>query len=697
MAKDEVITERYYSANLSWLSFNFRVLQEAMNEDNPLLERVKFLAIFSSNLEEFFRVRVAALRSLSEARKVKNLDFEPAELLKKIKEEVSRQQEIFGHTFRTSILPALQREGIFIRDEAWLLKHHREFCFNYFKEKLRPFVKVQKPGWSERSVFLENGKLYLVFHRPGKGVDTMTLMNVPVEAAGRFIEIHSENGSQERNFCFVDDILRVALCHPLRGRPYAGGYSVKLTRDAELNIEDEFSGSLVKKIRKSLKERAHGAPSRFLYDRRIPVSMLEALQGFLELDPDDLVAGDVYHNFSDFFQFPQIVQRPDLQYPPVERVRVPEVDGAPSLLKYLHKESLLLHYPYMPFDYFLRFLEEAASSKSVSEIKITLYRLARQSKVIDLLLKAAANGKSVTAFFEVKARFDEESNLEYSDILKRAGVKVLYSFPGLKVHAKLCLVVRRKGKQTRRYAYLATGNFNENTATQYTDLALMTTSKKITSEVADLFEMLEDMRKRFEFKHLLISPDHLRYEIYRRIDREIIHHLEGKPAGIFLKMNGLDDPEMIDMLYEASEKGVPIRMVVRGICRLLPGIPDLSSRIEVRSVVDRFLEHNRIYIFENAGNPEYFLSSADFMSRNLSRRIEVAFPITDPRHQRIIRHISEIYWKDNTKARIIDPKHQNNFVLPKPGEEPFNAQAHFWAYYRQLFAPKVQEISSPSN
>lgn len=688
---------RYYSANMSWLSFNYRVLQEAMNEENPLLERLKFLAIFSSNLEEFFRVKVAALRSLSESGEAGNLEFEPAELLQRIKNEVGRQQEIFGRTYRESILPALQKEGIYIRGLDWLLDKHREFCLRFYAEHIKPVLRIQRLSWKERSVFLENGKIYLAFYQAANPVDSLMLAEVPVSHTGRFIEIFETSAEGTHNFCFVDDIIKVALCHPQRGKRYEGGYSVKLTRDADLNIEDEFTGSLLKKIRKSLKNRAHGAPSRFLYDSRIPAPLLTRLQEALNLEPADLVEGDVYHNFSDFFRFPQLVNRPDLQYPPVERIRRPDVDAAPSLLKYLHDQPLLLHYPYMPFDYFLRFLEEAAHSKSVSQIKITLYRLARQSRVIDLLVKAAANGKAVTAFLEVKARFDEESNLEYSDILRRAGVKVLYSLPGLKVHAKMCLVVRKKGNHTRRYAYLSTGNFNENTATQYTDFALMTTSKKITGEVADLFEMLEDMRKRFDFRNLLISPDHLRYEIYRRIDREIIHHLEGKPAGIFLKMNGVDDIDMIEKLYEASEKGVPIRMVVRGICRILPGVPCLSSRIEIRSIVDRFLEHNRLYIFENAGEREYFLSSADFMNRNLSRRIEVAFPVTDPAHQRILDKISEIYWKDNTRARIIDPCHQNFFRQPAEGEPRINAQSFFWDYYRSLFmTEEPAESSEPS-
>lgn len=692
--KNKSYLGRYYSSNMSWLSFNFRVLQEAMNEENPLLERVKFLAIFSSNLEEFFRVKVAAIRSLSESRNVKKLDFEPSELLQKIKNEVSRQQEIFGHTYRNSILPALKREGIEICNFDWLLENHKEFCREIFVEKIKPFLKIQRLSWKDKGVFLENGKIYLVFFQADNPVDTLMLAEIPVRTVGRFLELPGAPDGMRR-FCFLDDVVRVALCHPARGRRYEGGYAVKLTRDADLNIEDEFSGSLLKKIKKSLKNRAHGAPSRFLYDSRMPLHILNRLKEALDLDEADMVQGDVYHNFSDFFSFPALVNRPDLQYPPVERVHMAEVEEAESLLKLLHRKPLLLPFPYMPFDYFLRFLREAAYSKSVSEIKITLYRLARQSAVVDLLLQAAAQGKAVTAFLEVKARFDEESNLEYSEMLKRGGVKVLYSLPGLKVHAKMCLVVRKKGCHTRRYAYLSTGNFNENTATQYTDFALMTASKKITGEVADLFEMLEDMRKRFDFKNLLIAPDHLRYEIYRRIDREIIHHLEGKPSGIFLKMNGVDDQDMIDKLYEASQKGVPIRMLVRGICRILPGLPGLSDNIEIRSVVDRFLEHNRLYIFENAGQPEYYLSSADFMNRNLSWRIEVAFPVTDPLHQNILETVREMYWKDNTRARIIDPEHKNAFRGPAPDEEKINAQSFFWDHYRGLFNPiKELELSS---
>lgn len=671
-----------YSNNLSWLSFNFRVLQEAADSDVPLLERLKFLAIYSSNLDEFFRVKVAAIRSLSEDRSSKKLDFDPDDLLQKIIAEVERQQDMFGKVFSEEIVPGLKRKGISLLNEQELKTHHKEYIQRIFAE-IEPQLKIFKLTYYSKPVFLENRKNYLVFKGKKEPEKNTLVVEIPSILTGRFIKLPSEEGTVQ--VCFLDDIIRICFPKMNSDKVDSVGYAVKLSRDAELNIEDEFSGSLVKKIKKSLKGRMDGAPARFLYDARMPKSFLQVLRQVWDLKANDCVAGGRYHNFSDFFEFVGLVNRPDLQYPVLEKVPVHWLEKQKSYFKVLNETDVLLHYPYHSYDYFLNFLEKAATNEDVTEIKITLYRVASESKVCKTLIAAARTGKKVTAFFEVKARFDEASNLFWAEELQKAGCKVLYSFPGLKVHAKLCLITKRKGSQSKRYAYLSTGNFNENTANVYTDFGLLTSDKALTFETEQVFAILSDMRKRYEFKHLLVAPDRLRSDIYGLIDREIIHHLQGKPSGIILKMNGLDDPDMIGKLYEASQAGVSVRIINRGICRVLPEVKGLSENIYITSIVDRFLEHHRLYWFKNAGEDKLFLSSADFMNRNLSRRIEVAYPIYEPRYRKRLMDFMTLYMTDNTKSRVIDAKHQNRFVKRGKGEEKRNAQTLVWEYYRERF------------
>ena len=672
-----------YSNNLSWLSFNYRVLQEAADAGVPLLERLKFLAIYSSNLDEFFRVKVAAIRTLSEDKSSKKLDFDPDELLRNIILEVSRQQAEFGTVFREEIIPGLQRHNVFLLGEEGLKTRHRQYIQDVFDNEVEPLLKVFKLTYYTKPVFLENRKNYLVFKGKKEPEKNTLVVEIPSAIRGRFIKLPSAEGVAE--VCFLDDIIR--LCFPKKhgSKIDPVGYAVKLSRDAELNIEDEFSGSLVRKIRKSLKSRMDGAPARFLYDDRMPKNFLNSLKKVWDLKNNDCVAGARYHNFSDFFEFISLVNRPDLQYPVLPKVPVHWLENQKSYFKVLNETDVLLHYPYHSYGYFLRFLEQAAENETVTEIKITLYRVASDSKVCRALIAAAKAGKKVTAFFEVKARFDEASNLFWAEELKKAGCHVLYSFPGLKVHAKLCLVTKRKANQVKRYAYLSTGNFNEATANVYTDFGLLTSDKALTSETEQVFSILSDMRKRYEFKHLLVAPDRMRSDIYRLVDREIIHRLQGKESGIILKMNGLDDPDMIAKLYEASQAGVPVRIINRGICRLLPGIKGVSEHIYITSIVDRFLEHHRLYWFKNAGEDKLYLSSADFMNRNLSRRIEVAYPINEPRYRKRLMDFMELYMGDNTKSRVIDEKHRNAFVKRAKGEPKLNAQTEVWKYYRDRF------------
>lgn len=665
-----------YSTNLSWLSFNHRVLQEAADPKMPVLERLRFLSIFSSNLDEFFRVKVAALRSLKEDGPINKLDFDPDKLLSDILDTVQKHQNEFGIIYREKIIPELNKNGIFILSKEEIEKKHKEFAAEYFKEKIHPILKVAKLFYYGKAPFLENRRIYLFFPSKKTPSRSSLIVEVPFSGADRFIVFPTENG--ETHVGFIDDIIRIGL--PLFEKDIdAKAYSIKLNRDAELNIEDEFSGNLVKKIQRSLKNRRDGIPSRFLYDGSMPANLVKLLKSAWNFDNEDMVSGGRYHNFNDFFDFPDIVQRKDLLYPQLPKIPIKELDDSSNYFKVLNKKDVLLHYPYHSFNYFLNFLNAACESNSVTDIKITLYRVAKNSEVCKALIRALRRGKKVTAFFEVKARFDEESNLFWAEELRKEGAKVLYSFPGLKVHAKLCLVTRKKGNETKRYAYLSTGNFNEKTANVYTDFGLLTSEKRLTQEVSRVFEILEDMRKRFDFSHLLIAPDKLRNEIYLMIENEIINHLQGKEAEIIIKVNGLDDLDMITRLYRASQLGVKVRLIIRGICRLIPNVKGYSENIEITSIVDRFLEHHRLYWFKNAGDDKLYLSSADFMNRNLSRRIEIAYPIENPELKDRLKTIATYYLNDNTKARIIDQHHKNKMVKNKKAK--LNAQTAIWQYY----------------
>ncbi|MGQ3013542.1 MAG: polyphosphate kinase 1 [Flavobacteriales bacterium] len=666
-----------YSTNLSWLSFNHRVLQEARDPKVPVLERLRFLAIFSNNLDEFFRVKVAAIRSLKDDPNRAKLDFDPAVLLRDIIDTVHKQQMEFGDIYRNKIIPELNKNNIFILTEEEIRKQHKDFAYTHYKTEIEPVLSSVKVLYYGKTPFLENRKTYILF--PGrKNADrTSVIAEIPFGGAQRFVVFPSEPGIIRVGF--TDDLIRIFF--PQGNKEIENkGYAIKLSRDAELNIEDEFSGNLVKKISRSLKNRADGAPARFLYDSAMPASLVKIMKQIWKLGDEDLMAGGKYHNFSDFFDFPDLAGKPELVYAPLPKIPLKELEDSSNYFKVLNKKDVLLHYPYHSFQHFINFLNASADSNSVTEIKITLYRVAGNSEVCKALIRALRKGKKVTAFFEVKARFDEESNIFWAEELRKAGAKVLYSFPGLKVHAKLCLVIRKKGNETKRYAYLSTGNFNEKTANVYTDFGLLTSDKKMTQEAARVFEILEDMRKRFDFSKLLIAPDKLRNEIYKLIDREIIHHLQGKEAGIIIKVNGLDDIEMIEKLYEASQAGVQIQLIIRGICRLVPGKKGFSENIRITSIVDRFLEHHRLYWFRNAGNDKLYLSSADFMNRNLSRRIEVAYPVESPELKSRLMRIATFYLNDNTKTRIIDPQHKNRYVQAK-GALPVNAQTDIWKFY----------------
>ena len=661
----------YKNRDISWLSFNYRVLQEAKDDRVPLYERIKFLAIYSSNLDEFFRVRVAGLRSLIKISKStqKELEFNPQQILKKISKEINRQQIEYGKIFRERLIPELKNNKICLIDESKTTAKQKDFISKYFNERIIPQIQPILLVKNKILPFLRNRRLYLaVILKPKQSKNEKSVSNstrnryaiieIPSNHLPRFVGLPSED--ENTYVMFLDDIIRYHLSSIFLGYEIIGAYSIKLTRDAELYIDDEFSGNLLEKIEKSLLKRNIGAPSRFLYDETMPKNFLKLLKETFEIQNDDLVPGAKYHNFSDFFGFPSPAGN-NLFNEPLPTLRHTQLDKYRFLFDALDKRDYLVHFPYQTYDYVLQFLDQAADDPSVTAIYITQYRVAKGSEVISSLVKAARRGKKVMVFVELKARFDEESNILWAEEMKSQGINVLYSFPGLKVHSKVALVKRTNGKHDKYYCYMATGNFNEKTAQLYSDTGLFTSDTRLTKEVKMVFNHLRDTKIKPKFKHILVAQFNMRKEFVKLIDNEIELAKKGKNSKIILKMNSLEDKKMISKLYEASNAGVKIDLIIRGICCLIPGAVGLSKNIKVISIVDRYLEHSRIFIFNNNGHPKIYAGSADWMRRNLSKRIEVIFPIYDKNLKKEILDIIKIQLDDNVKARIIDRYDKNNY------------------------------------
>lgn len=659
----------FKTRDISWLSFNYRVLQEAKDPRVPLYERIKFLAIYSSNLDEFFRVRVAGIRSLINISKSaqRELDFDPAKLLKQISKEVNKQQEEYGSIFRDSIIPELKNNNTCLVDEKNLSGEQKDFITKYFNQRIIPQIQPILLVKNKIVPFLRNRRLYLSVILKPKGINgahsvskktrnRYAIIEIPSNHLPRFIELPSKD--KNTYVIFLDDIIRHHLKHIFLGYQIVDAFSIKLTRDAELYIDDEFSGNLLEKIQKSLLNRNVGAPSRFLYDERMPKPFLKLLKETFHVNNDDLVPGARYHNFSDFFEFPSPTGN-DLFNQPLPPLRHPQLDKSRFLFDAIAKKDHMVHFPYQTYDYVLQFLDQAADDPSVTSIYIIQYRVAKGSEVISALVKAARRGKKVMVFVELKARFDEESNILWAEEMKAQGINVLYSFPGLKVHSKLALIKRTEAKQDKYYCYMATGNFNEKTAQLYSDSGLFTADPRLTKEAKQVFNYLRDTSQKPKFKHLLVAQFNMRKTFVKLIDNEIEFAKKGKKAKIILKMNSLEDKKMIIKLYEASEAGVKIDLIIRGICCLVPGVNGLSKNIKVISIVDRYLEHSRIFIFNNNGDSKIYAGSADWMRRNLSRRIEVIFPIYDENIKKEIFDIIKIQLQDNVKARIMDRYDKN--------------------------------------
>ncbi len=678
---------------LSWLYFNARVLQEAENPAVPLYERLGFLSIFSSNLDEFFSVRVAALRSLLRLGKPgKGLDEDPRQVLTAIQQQVNALQQRFGAVLRESVLPALAGVGRPLVRETELTDAERTALRGLFEANILPHLQPVVLD-AEPVPHLAHQHLYLAcdLHATGSAPDAPSLIGLvalPTHEAGRFVAFDAPAGTR---VLFLDDVVRAFLANLFPGFTPGAAYSFKVSRDADLylgdchdeSLKEEFAKQFRKRLRKSLEKRGAGLPTRFLYDPEMPASLLEALRHRFDLADEDLMPGGRYHHLRDLRDYPRPENHASLTYPPQPPVPHPALADAESLFDAIAAQDRLLSLPYQSFDPVVRWVEEAADDSRVERIAVTIYRAAEGSAIAAALERAALSGKRVEVVVELKARFDEANNLDVAERLEKAGARVFYTPCELKVHAKLVLVERREnGSGTPlRYAYLSTGNLNETTARFYTDFGLLTADPRLTDDVARVFEQMTDGAARPDYAHLLVAPHTLRPSLYRLIDAEAERARRGEKAWLFFKMNALEDPKMIRHLYQASEAGVEIRLLVRGICRLIPGLPGVSATVEARSIVGRYLEHGRAYVFGNGGTPAVYLGSADLMRRNLSRRVEVLFPLYADHTAREVLDSLEIQWADTLKARHLDAEGTNLFVRPEAGQQPFSSQDALYARY----------------
>ena len=679
---------RYNNREISWLSFNARVLQEAEDPTVPLFERIRFLGIFSNNLDEFFRVRVAAVRRMLEFGKDDETllgNYTADELYDEIQETVVRQQQKAQEIYR-NIWAEMANENIFVLDEKQLTHEQGVYVRKYFNTKVLPNIVPIMLGKSMKFPYLRDKSVYLAVklskvNSPEKFA--YALIRVPSRSVSRFLVL-PEQGNK-KYVILVDDIIRFCLndVFPIFNFDHFEAYTIKVTRDAELDIDDDISKSFIEKMELSLKKRKIGIPVRLIYDREMPGDLLEFIMKKMKLDgAEKTVAGGRYHNHKDFMSFPEIGKSRHYyqNLPPVPHKDLPLHQ---SILKKLRQKDVLLHYPYQSFSHFIDLLREAAIDPKVREIGITIYRVSDTSKVVNALLNAIRNGKKVTVVIELQARFDEEANIFWSNKLQDEGAQVINGIPGLKVHCKLAWIQRKEKNGLRNYAYIGTGNFHEGTARVYADKGLMTADPEIANDVANMFEFFKHTYYHFNYSQIIISPFSMRNFFIHKIDQEITNAKKGKPAYMILKMNSLIDPEMIDKLYEASQAGVKIQLIIRGIFGLKTGDPLLSKNIEAISIVDKYLEHTRAFLFANGGKDDIYISSADWMPRNLDRRIEVACPIYSPEIRNELKELLRIQLRDNTKARILDSELSNRYNNNQANGQRYRAQEDYHTYIKK--------------
>lgn len=677
--------QRYINRELSWLDFNARVLQEAAHKDVPLLERLRFIGIFSNNLDEFFQVRFATVQRIAQSEMTGKKIFggqSASDLLKSITKKVIEQQKESSQIL-TSIEKELEKEQIYLINENQVLAEHEAFLKEYFIQKVSPALMTivvsedENQDFSDHLAFLA---VKLRFQENDTEKTQYALIELPTDL-DRFVVL--PNLGEKQYVMFLDDLIRYHfhLIFNFFEFTHIESHMIKVTRDAELDMEGDVSKSYINKIVESVRERILAEPVRLVYDNEIAPDTLEIVKNLLGVGTNDsLIPGGRYHHRRDYMNFPQLNRR-DLQYERKDPLPIEGLSLEKSIFKVLESKDYLLYTPYHSFSFVIKFLREAALDPEVTTIKITIYRLSKISNVARSLINAAKNGKKVLVQIELQARFDETNNIIYAEQMQAAGVELIFGIPGLKVHSKICVIEKKTQGKKKRYGFISTGNFNEDTAKIYTDYTLFTSNQKILKEVNKVFNFLQVHYKLKKYKHLIVSPHYTKNALVKMINQEIENHKAGLPSGIRLKLNAITNFSMIEKLYEASTAGVPIQMIVRGICCLIPGVKGMSENIEVISVVDRYLEHPRVYHFTNGGTPKIYISSADFMTRNIENRVEVAAPINDKDLQRQITEVFDIIWNDNVKARRLNGPIQNAFI--KNDSAPIRSQFEIFDYYKK--------------
>lgn len=668
-----------YNRDLSWLGFNLRVLEEAADAEIPLYEQLKFLSIFSSNLDEFFRVRYPGIVALSLLNKKTRKAIGEIEknIAEKVQDEIICQLDLFGSILHDKILPSLKEHGIIFYYNLPIRNEHFAEIREIFLSHVLSFIQpIYLDGKTEKGFMPENNRLYFVItlQENNEGILKQAIVNIPSEKIKRFFTLKPLDGFEY--VIFLDDIVRENLVYLFPGLEILGVYSIKINRDAELNLSSDYSGDLLQKIEKQLTKRDFGLPSRFLYQRDMPLNLQMFLASAFNITSDDMFPGGRYHNLKDLSSFPDFNKLP--HFPKIKPLPSSHIMNSGDIFNVLVKEDVLLHLPYQSYNPVLSFFNQAAVDVDVDDIYITLYRVAEESHIINALISAAKNGKNVIVFIELKARFDEANNIKWSRLMKEAGIKIIYSKPEIKVHSKIALVRKKKSAGRQSYAVLSTGNFNETTAQFYTDHVLMTTDEEIIEELLQLFKFLEsresaDEFKKIKFKTLLVSQFNMIDDLKELIDAEISKAKEGHAALIKIKVNNLEDPEIIDYLYKASVAGVKINLIVRSICCLVPGLAGESENIEVKRIVDRFLEHSRILIFGTGKAATVIIGSADLMIRNLHHRIEVYTNIKNQNCKEELLQYFDMQWSDNDKSVILLPGFKQE-KIQDGASKTFNAQ-----------------------
>jgi len=680
--------ERYTPKELTWLSFNERVLQEAENRSNPIIERMKFLGIYSNNQDEFFRVRVATLRRIAKTgeQSIETLGDDPRVILENVQTRVRINRKRVENVLK-SLKADLRDNGINLVDESQILDEHVPFLKDFFYKKIRPYLMPIILDERTKIPDLKDDAVYFAVKIVTRGGELShknryALMKVPSNRISRFVVFPEVKG--QKYVMFIDDIIRFKLktVFKIFESEAIEAYEVKVTKDSELDIDENIAFSYMDRVNESLKHRRRGRAVRFTYDEAMPVDMLDFLLTKFKFKRGDVVLpGGRYFNYKDFIKFPGL-NLPE--YEPIPVIPVKRMEECQSVFSEIAKRDVMLYYPYHTFDYFIDLLREASIDPKVVSIKITLYRVGKNSSVVNALINALRNGKIVVVVFELQARFDEEANIYWSRQLQEEGANVIFGVPGLKVHSKLCLITRKDHRTVEHVACISTGNFNEDTARMYTDIVIMTHNPRVTEDVLKLFQFMVRNYKREELHHLLASPFTFRSSFYDLINREINNAQAGKEAWVKIKLNNLCDPDVIDKLYEASSCGVKIKLLVRGMFCLWPGKPEFSQNIEAYALVDRFLEHSRMYIFCNAGDHDVYISSADLMTRNLDRRVEATCPVIDKTIARHLENIFEIQWSDNVKNRHLDAEMTNSFVTPPEGAKTVRSQYAVYEYLKGI-------------